>query len=136
MRNFRTAAVASATALTVAFGGIATASAEDAAQDAAKNDSSSVLFAGKQKDTDKETAEWMEDGFNGLSSGQGSSQFFNDNDVKFDATDAFGEETDAAALPQWARVWLDLTAIAGIGSLIGLIIAGFNWASFNGMIQF
>lgn len=145
MRNFRTAAVASATALTVALGGIATASAEEPTTPA-KSDRQ-VIFVGKVKDTDKDAGKVISDGTKGLFNRGGSSHYFdqkvNDNeknnkdmDQPFYITDAFGKQTDAAAVPQWARTWIDGTVIAGIGALVGLIIAGFNFASYNGLIKF
>ena len=131
MRSFRTAAVASATALLVSLGGVAAASAEEVPS----GSSGAAIFTGPQ-DGDKPAGQWISDGFNGLSSGLGSSQFFNDQDQPFFGTDGFGKIIDPENIPQWGRVWLDLTALAGIGSVIGGIIAGLNWASFNGLIHF
>ncbi|QPK82586.1 hypothetical protein G7Y29_06770 [Corynebacterium qintianiae] len=130
MRNLRTAAIATATAMTVTLGGVAAASAKDAATTTAD----SVVFAGEQ-DGDKASSEVSSDGFAGLSSNNGSSKFFDDEQDPFFATDAFGKEIDVAAVPQWARYWIDSTVVAGIGALIGLVIAGFNWAAFNGIIK-
>lgn len=146
MRNFRTAAVASATALTVALGGIATASAEDTNPTTTPKSDRQVVFVGKVKETDKDFSKVVSDGTKGLFNGGGSSHYFdqkvNDNkddnkdmDQPFYITDAFGKKTDAAAVPQWARYWIDGTVIAGIGALVGLIIAGFNFASYNGLIK-
>ncbi|MCQ4608988.1 hypothetical protein KBX14_00895 [Corynebacterium sp. CCUG 61414] len=158
MRNFRTAAVASATALTVALGGIATASAAEdnaPAKDTKVTTTTTntpkpkadrqVIFTGKQ-DGDKDFSKVVSDGTKGLFNKGGSSHYFdqkvNDNktdnkdmDQPFYITDAFGKKTDAAAVPQWARYWIDGTVIAGIGALVGLIIAGFNFASYNGLIK-
>lgn len=147
MRNFRTAAVASATALTVALGGIATASAAEKTDTPAKPETvptatetpkpkadRQVIFTGKQKD-DKDAGKVISDGTKGLFSGKGSSHYYDDTDKPFYITDAFGKETDAAAVPQWARAWIDGTVIASIGALVGLIIAGFNFASYNGLIK-
>ncbi|MCQ4611081.1 hypothetical protein [Corynebacterium sp. CCUG 51687] len=135
MRNFRTAAVASATALTVALGGIATASAEETTPTTTQKSDRQVVFVGKVKDTDKDAGKVISDGTKGLFSGKGSSHYYNDSDKPFYITDAFGKETDAAAVPQWARAWIDGTVIASIGALVGLIIAGFNFASYNGLIK-
>ena len=38
-------------------------------------------------------------------------------------------------MPQWARLWVDGTIVAGIGAIVGLVIAGINYASYNGWIQ-
>lgn len=49
--------------------------------------------------------------------------------------DMLGSSTDVANVPQWARIWNETLSIAGIGTIIGLIIAGVNYASYNGWIQ-
>lgn len=131
MRNFRTAAVAAATALTVAVSGVSVAAAADAkpAKDKA------VIFVGKQ-DGDKETGKVLEDGTKGLFGGKGSSQYYDDTDKPFFATDAFGDKTNVDQVPQWARAWIDGTVVAAIGATIGLIIAAANFALYNGWIKF
>lgn len=49
--------------------------------------------------------------------------------------DMLGSSTDVTNVPQWARIWMQGLSIAGIGAIIGLIIAGVNYASYNGWIQ-
>lgn len=152
MRNIRTAAVASATALTVLVGGTAIASAEDAPKNEQNSSSSKVeenkgeqkdaksdrsaVFAGKQEG-DKDFGKVISDGTKGLFGGQGSSQYVTKDDAEtpFYPTDAFGKKTNLENVPQWARHWIDGTVVAGIGALVGLIIAGVNFASYNGWIQ-
>ena len=161
MRNFRTTAVASATALTVFVGGTAIASAQDADKPATPNTNASsqengqdntkqddkkkgdkqVIFVGKQEG-DKSFGEVISDGTKGLFDGKGSSKYFNqevdgtpDAERPFYPTDAFGKKTNPEAVPQWARYWIDGTIVAGIGALVGLVIAGINFASYNGFIQ-
>ena len=156
MRNFRTAAVASATALTVVLGGTTLASAQTNEQEQNQEQSSApssssndqagdaqgdntqaddqVIFSPDQEG-DKDTSSVIQDGLGGLSEGKGSSKFYDDNDKPWYAADSFGKATDAAAVPQWARDWVDGTVIAGIGAVIGLIIAAFNFASYNGLIN-
>lgn len=132
MRNFRTAAVASATALTVIAGGTAIASAEEAATTDSKD--RQVIFAGKQEG-DKSFGEVVSDGVQGSADQKGSSHFFDDSDEPFFPTDAFGKKTNAEKVPQWARYWIDGSIVAGIGALVGLIIAGANYAFYNGWLQ-
>lgn len=153
MRNFRTAAVASATALTVFVGGTAIASAQssekpettataeqngqdDTKKPEEKKSNKQVIFAGKQEG-DKSFGDVVKDGTKGLFNKQGSSQYFTKEDTAtpFYPTDAFGEKTNPEAVPQWARYWIDGTIVAGIGALVGLVIAGINFASYNGFIQ-
>ena len=169
MRNFRTAAVASATALTVFVGGTAIASAQssekpettataeqngqdnnDTKKPEEKKSDKQVIFAGKQdkgikvddkgnvtEQADKSFGDVVKDGTKGLFNKQGSSQYFTKEDTAtpFYPTDAFGEKTNPEAVPQWARYWIDGTIVAGIGALVGLVIAGINFASYNGFIQ-
>lgn len=153
MRNFRTAAVASATALTVFVGGTAIASAQssekpettataeqngqtDTKKPEEKKSDKQVIFAGKQEG-DKSFGDVVKDGTAGLFNGKGSSKYFDEKDTAtpFYPTDAFGEKTNPEAVPQWARYWIDGTIVAGIGALVGLVIAGINFASYNGFIQ-
>lgn len=150
MRNFRTAAVASATALTVAFGGVAVASAEttetpatteasyekpaDRPRSETKDKDNSVAFKGFDgREGDKSFNESISDGV----SGKGSSHYVTkeDRETPFYGVDAFGKEKNAEALPQWARIWIDGTIVSAIGALVGLVIAGFNFASYNGLIK-
>ena len=134
MRNFRTAAVATATALTVVAGGTAIASAEEGTTETNSKDKA-VVFVGKQKETDKDFGEVVSDGTKGLFDGKGSSKYFNDEQDPFYPTDAFGNTTNAEDVPQWARYWIDGSIVAAIGALVGLVIAGFNFAFYNGWLQ-
>lgn len=157
MRNFRNAALASATALAIAATGTTAAFAtgaetgqtseakcptgdEEKENFRNKNNAGGpldVLFKGTACDGDKSVKEIISDGFEGLRNGQGSSQFLpkGDREKEFDVTDAAGKETYWQLLPQWARLWIDATAITGIGAFVGLVIAGVNFASYNGLIQ-
>ena len=133
MRNFRTAAVASATALTVLAGGTAIASAEDAQNETTSNDKA-VVFVGKQEG-DKDFGKVVSDGTEGLFGGKGSSQYFDDKDEPFYPTDAFGNKTNKEDVPQWARYWIDGSIVAAIGALVGLVIAGLNFSFYNGWLE-
>ncbi|MCG7295364.1 hypothetical protein MHJ86_00570 [Corynebacterium afermentans] len=133
MRNFRTAAVASATALTVLAGGTAIASAEDAQNETTSNDKA-VVFVGKQEG-DKDFGKVVSDGTEGLFGGKGSSQYFDDKDKPFYPTDAFGNKTNKEDVPQWARYWIDGSIVAAIGALVGLVIAGLNFSFYNGWLE-
>lgn len=163
MRNFRTVAVASATALTLAFTGISAASAQEdttttnavpapspeeleklqTRPDAPKNEGkqgNAIFKSEKQEgvESDKALSDSLGDGIKGAFNGGGSSHFVTDADKakRFDIRDAAGKEVDVKNLPQWARLWIDGTAVAGIGALVGLLIAAFNFASYNGLIKF
>ena len=133
MRNFRTAAVATATALTVVAGGTAIASAEEGTTETTSNDKA-VVFVGKQ-DGDKDFGKVVGDGTKGLFGGKGSSQYFDDKDKDFYPTDAFGNKTNKEDVPQWASYWIDGSIVAAIGALVGLVIAGLNFSFYNGWLQ-
>lgn len=133
MRNFRTAAVATATALTVVAGGTAIASAEEGTTETTSNDKA-VVFVGKQEG-DKDFGKVVSDGTEGLFGGKGSSQYFDDEDKPFYPTDAFGNKTNKEDVPQWARYWIDGSIVAAIGALVGLVIAGLNFSFYNGWLQ-
>ena len=144
MRNFRNVALASVTALAIAATGTTTALAEttDAADNSNREvtytgNQANVLFKGTKGEDDKTFGEVISDGTKGVFNGQGSSQYVTDEDKaeRFDIRDAAGKETNWQNMPQWARLWVDGAAVAGIGALVGLIIAGVNFASYNGWIQ-
>ena len=144
MRNFRNAAVATATAITLAATGTSIALAEttENADDSDRvvthtGNQSSVAFQGTKQDGDKSFGEVISDGTKGVFSGAGSSHYVTKEDAntRFDIRDAAGKETNVENMPQWARLWVDGTIVAGIGALVGLVIAGVNYASYNGWIQ-
>jgi len=144
MRNFRNAAVATATAITLAASGTSIALAETTdAADASDREvtytggQSSVAFQGTKQEGDKSFGEVISDGTKGVFNGQGSSQYVTKDDAqtRFDIRDAAGKETNVENMPQWARLWVDGTIVAGIGAIVGLVIAGINYASYNGWIQ-
>lgn len=120
MRNFRNAAVASATAAALVLGGATVATAEPTNPGSSAEDSAteqkSPIFAGKLEGD----GEWPK-------SAQENKEYF--------ATDHFGKQTDAKAVPDWARWWVDSSIVGAIGAVIGLIIAGVNYASYNGWIK-
>lgn len=162
MRNFRNAALASATVLAIAASGTTAAFATETKTETEtdkqndkvnckelakepekfKNEHEAggpldVLFKGTACDDDKKLKDILSDGFEGLRNDQGSSQFLPSEDRKqeFDIRDAAGKETYWQLIPQWARIWIDATAITGIGAFVGLVIAGVNFASYNGLVQ-
>lgn len=160
MRNFRNAALASATAMAIAATGTTAAFAAD---EGGKNDKVDcptptpetegwneekwkednvggpleVLFKGTACENDRELKQIIDEGFAGLRDGKGSSQFLDsaERTRDFDIRDAAGKETYWQLIPQWARLWIDATAITGIGAFVGLVIAGVNFASYNGLVQ-
>lgn len=155
MRNFRNAALASATALAIAATGTNAAFADSSAGEGQTNNTDckslnadefrneknaggplDVLFKGTACDDDKKLKDILSDGFEGLRGGQGSSQFLpDDRNKEASARDAFGTQTYWQLLPQWMRLLIDATTVTGIGAFVGLVIAGVNFASYNGLVQ-
>lgn len=122
MRNFRNAAVASAAAVALTMGGASVASAAEINDQFAPlttSEGKGAIFAGKQEN----------DGTWPNSANKGDAD-------KYYATNHFGEQSDPATVPDWARWWVDGILVAGIGAVVGLIIAGFNWLSYNGLVKF
>lgn len=144
MRNFRNAAVATATAITLAASGTSIALAETT-ENADASDrvvthtggQSSVAFQGTKQEGDKSFGDVLGDGTKGLFENGTSSHYVTKEDAntRFDIRDAAGKETNVENMPQWARLWVDGSIVAGIGALVGLVIAGINYASYNGWIH-
>ena len=89
-------------------------------------------FNGFGQPGDRTRGEVLKDLFEGGSSNVG--QTTNGREAA-NAVDLFGKKTAPSNAPQWARIWVELTSVAGIGALVGLVIAGINFASYNGWIQ-
>lgn len=136
MRNFRNVALATATAATLAITGTGAALADTPAP-ATTGTQADALFKGTKREKDKPLKEIIADGTKGVFNSQGGSQFLPPEDTTdpFDARTLFGKQTNWQAAPQWARLWVDGTLIAGIAAAIGGVIAAVNWASYNGWIQ-
>ncbi|WP_296204982.1 hypothetical protein [uncultured Corynebacterium sp.] len=117
MRNFRTAAVAAATALTVAFSGTAIASAEE---------SSSSSIGSLSSQWGKGLGAWTE--------GEDGKPVVEDkNQVTGDAL--FGErQADREDIVDWGNLFKDATIAGGVLSLVGGLIAAYNYAVFNGIL--
>ncbi|WJY89978.1 hypothetical protein [Corynebacterium confusum] len=117
MRNFRTAAVAAATALTVAFSGTAIASAEE---------SSSSSIGSSSSQWGKDLGAWTE-------GEDGKPVIKDENQVS--GVDLLGsEKADDEDLPDWAVLFRDTTIAGGVLSLVGGLIAAYNYAVFNGIL--
>ena len=121
MRNFRTAAVAAATAVTVAFGGTAVASAESSSTNentTSSSSSSSFTQLGKKKGA------WSE-------GEDGKPVVKPENQVT--GEDMWGNEI-SENIPEWASDWKKGATALGITSVIGAIIGAYNYAVYNGII--
>ena len=121
MRNFRTAAVAAATAVTVAFGGTAVASAESSSTNentTSSSSSSSFTQLGKKKGA------WSE-------GEDGKPVVKPENQVT--GEDMWGTEI-SENIPEWASDWKKGATALGITSVVGAIIGAYNYAVYNGII--
>ncbi|MGP5110387.1 hypothetical protein ACTXJT_00650 [Corynebacterium casei] len=137
MRNFRTAAVAAATAFAVSFTGITAASAAEDEQQHEDNASSfvegsSVLSSDDAQETlsSENTEEYPN-----LSSKIGDLMSAEKNTT---GSDMHGEETGKdgngadETVPGWARIWRDGNIVAAIGTVVGGIVAAYNYGVYNG----
>lgn len=123
MRNFRTAAVAASTAVAVAFGGAAAASAEDAPvkEENLSSNLSSAFDKYKQLDGEFET----------LSSKWGAATEANQ---KVNGGDLLGERTHDESNALWSKIWRDGTyALLGTAAA-GAVIAAYNYAVYTGIV--
>ncbi|MGV0392536.1 hypothetical protein [Corynebacterium riegelii] len=125
MRNFRNAAVASATAAALVLGGATVATAEttengSSATTETKAKDNSLIFKGPLQVGETKDGNWPNS---------------NHKEKDYFATDHFGQDTDDKAVPDWARWWVDSSIVGAIGAVIGLIIAAANYASYNGWIK-
>ena len=135
MRNFRTAAVAAATAVAVSFTGITAASAQDDQQHE-NNESSFVEGSSVLSSEDAQShlsSETTEESPN-LSSKIGDLM---NADKNTSGSDLFGEEQGPEGEgditnPGWARLWRDGNIVAAIGTVVGGIIAAYNYGVYNG----
>ena len=121
MRNFRTAAVAAATAVTVAFGGTAVASAETPSTNentTSSSSSSSFTQMGKKKGA------WSE-------GEDGKPVVKPENQVT--GEDMWGTEI-SENIPEWASDWKKGATALGITSIVGAIIGAYNYAVYNGIV--
>ena len=117
MRNFRTAAVAAATALTVAFSGTAIASAEE---------SSSSSIGSSSSQWGKDLGAWTE--------GEDGKPVIKDENQVSGVDLLSSEKADDEDLPDWAVLFRDTTIAGGVLSLVGGLIAAYNYAVFNGIL--
>lgn len=103
MRKFRNAAIAATATIALSFSG------------------NSVAIAEEPAETNLSSA-----GFAALSSGNSSQlgDAFNA-DETITGEDALGETTDYGDA-EWAEIWVNLTKVLGIGTIIGGIIAAVN----------
>lgn len=144
MRNFRTAAVAAATAVTVAFGGAAVASADTPSTNEGTSSSSSA----KNEDANKGTSSSAKD----ENTNEGSSKSFTQLGKKWGAweegkdgkpvvkpenqvtgQDLFGKEK-AKDNAKWAEIWRDGTFAALGTAVAGALIAAYNFAVYNNFV--
>lgn len=146
MRNFRTAAVAAATAVTVAFGGTAVASA------APENTNEGTSSASNTNEGSSSNENSNEGSSSAENTNEGSSSSFTQLGKKWGAweegedgkpvvtpdnqvtgEDMWGTETDPN-MPEWASKWKKGAIALGVSSVIGAIIGAYNYAVYNNII--
>lgn len=121
MRNFRTAAVAAATAASVAFAGTSVAFAAEAETENTSSSDLSSAYDQVQDDNESPT----------LSSKWGKAL---DKDDKVTGEDLLGEEKEDDTNPAWAKVWRDSTYAALGTAIAGALFAAYNFAVHNNIV--
>lgn len=116
MRNFRTAAVALATATTVAFGGVSAATA-------AETENTGALSAATEGASSK--------GEGSLSSKAGDAT---GKDTPANGRDLLGSSVNDENNPQWAQLWRDTTYVGVAAAAVSVAVATYNFAVYNGVI--
>ncbi|WP_293818913.1 hypothetical protein [uncultured Corynebacterium sp.] len=119
MRKFRNAALAVATATTVAISGVSVASAQDNQNPPATENTGSSQEGGLSGSSDlKDKLGWWQD--------------FTGNDVRDWLDPKFEGE---ANLPLWAKIFVGGGIAAAAASVLGLVVApAYNFLKYNGFL--
>ncbi len=143
MRNFRTAAVAAATAVTVAFGGTVVASAETANTNEGTSTSTENTNEGTSSNEDSSSAKNSKEGSSssltqlgkkwGAWEADENGKAVVNPDNKVTGEDMWGKETDPN-MPEWASKWKTGVITLGVSSVIGAIIGAYNFAVYNNIV--
>ncbi|MEY8577506.1 hypothetical protein AALI21_04240 [Corynebacteriaceae bacterium 6-324] len=136
MRNFRTAAVAAATAVAVSFTGMTAASAQDEQQheDNASSfvEGSSVLSSDRAQDVlSSENTEESPNMSSKIGDLMNADEDASGSEIFGDEKGNQGDNGDITN-PGWARLWRDGNVVAAIGTVVGGIIAAYNYGVYNG----
>lgn len=121
MRNFRTAAVAAATAASVAFAGTSVAFAAETEETTLSSELSSANDEVKENDSDQTlSSKW------GDATGA---------DKKVAGADLFGENTaDGTTNETWTEIWREGTYAALGTAIAGALAAAYNFAVYNHIV--
>ena len=118
MRKFRNAALAVATATTVAISGVSVASAEEGAQGSAPAGQEQGLSGSSDL---KEKLGWWQD--------------FTGDDVRNWLDPKYDGEDKNSALPLWAKIFVGGGIAAAAASVLGLVVApAYNFLKYNGFL--
>ncbi|MGO1643385.1 hypothetical protein [Corynebacterium casei] len=148
MRNFRTATVAAATAVAVSFTGITAASAQSS------EDTENTQETTQETTGHEDSQSSFVEGGNVLSSEKGQNVLSSDDEDEYptlsskfgdlmnadestSGADFLGNEKgengdDDETNPGWARLWRDGNVVAAIGTVVGGIVAAYNYGVYNG----
>lgn len=130
MRNFRTAAVAAATALTLGLTGTTVAGAQE------DPDNTPTQTQGQNASLSSGLSAAITGGSSAAGNDQGAWEKNEDGDIVApDVTgeDMFGDDV-SDDLPAWAQNWKDVTTVASVGAVVGLIVAAVNAAKYVGLL--
>ncbi len=132
MRNFRTAAVAAATAATVAFGGTVVASAETANTNEGTTSSTENTNEGSSNEGSSSSFTQLGKKWDAWEEGEDGKPVVKP-EHKVTGEDMWGTETDPN-MPEWASKWKKGAIALGVSSVIGAIIGAYNYAVYNNII--
>ncbi|MBA1837159.1 hypothetical protein GC584_01530 [Corynebacterium sp. zg912] len=122
MRNFRKAALAGATAVAVAFGSTAVATAVEGAEDS-KVAESTYVAPTRKIDADVDAAKDQEPGLSSKIAGSKTLGFQKDGELQgADGQAIFGKDNNLESQPVWAKVAFALTIFTSVSAVIGLIV--------------
>lgn len=131
MRKFRTAAVAAATAATIAFAGTTVASAAEAVEGSGLTEQQVQEELQKDATSSEMSSALSSEGEGSLSSKLGGVA---DGNITGNGADAFGSTKNESQVPQWLDLWRGGTIAMVAAAAVSTAVAGYNYAVFSGMI--
>ena len=131
MRKFRTAAVAAATAVTVAFAGTTVASAAEAVEGSGLTDAQVQEELQKDATSSEMSSALSSEGDGSLSSKLGG---VTDGNITGNGADAFGSTKNPSQVPQWLDLWRGGTIAMVAAAAVSSAVAAYNYAVYSGNI--
>ncbi|MDO5032484.1 hypothetical protein [Corynebacterium sp.] len=131
MRKFRTAAVAAATAVSIAFAGTTVASAAGPVEGSDLTDEQVQDALKEDADLSDMSSALSSKGDASLSSKLGA---VTDGQITGNGADAFGSTKNESQVPQWLQIWRDGTFVMVAAAAVSTAVAAYNFAVHQGVI--